>query len=316
MRQRSMTLANVGLVLLLLVDVLLLGAVLRFPGGLNASGAAATDPTSRPPVAATSAPVPASPTPETSTMPVQSAVVPLRTSVTAVDADVAWRFTVGSCVTGGAAVAVTVDGGRTWRDRPAPYPQISRVEPKDANSAFVVGADERCEMGVRTTTSAGVTWSAPGPVSDTWARDAKDPARVRAPAGRTGAPCGTVTVVDLARTAATSAQVLCADGSIHETSDGGRSWPSAGQVAGGLALDNRQDQSGTTAYVVAIGSGCSGLSVSTVIRGETKQLGCVDVPASPPAGAVALSVVADQGWLVVDKDTWRSRDALRTWTRA
>lgn len=87
-------------------------------------------------------------------------------------------------------------------------------------------------------------------------------------------------------------------------------------MAGGLALDNRQDQSGTTAHVVAIGSGCSGLSVSTVIRGETKQLGCVDVPASPPAGAVALSVVADQGWLVVDKDTWRSRDGLRTWTRA
>ncbi len=176
MRQRSTALANVGLVLLLLVDVLLLGAVLRFPGGLNASGAPATEPTSRPPVAATSAPVPASPTPETSTMPVQSAVVPLRTSVTTVDADVAWRVTVGSCVTGGGAVAVTSDGGRTWRDRPAPYPQISRVEATDASSAFVVGADERCEMGVRTTTSSGVTWSAPGPVSDTWARDAKDPA--------------------------------------------------------------------------------------------------------------------------------------------
>jgi len=267
----------VGLVLLLLVDVLLLGAVLRFPGSLDASGAPATEPTSRPPVAATNDGVPTVPARGPSTTSVQRtvvpSVVPLRTSVTAVDADVAWRVTVGSCVTGGGAVAVTVDGGRTWRDRPAPYPQISRVEPKDASSAFVVGADEQCEMGVRTTTSAGVTWSAPVSVSDAWVRDAKDPARVRAPAGRTDAPCGTVSVLDLACTAATSAQVLCADGSIHETSDGGHSWPSAGQVAGGLALDNRQDQSGTTAYVVAIGSGCSGLSVSTVIRGRPSSWG-------------------------------------------
>ena len=152
---------------------------------------------------------------------------------------------------------------------------ITRVQATDATKGFVVGADAACSMGVRTTTDGGATWPGTGSLADTLARDAKDPTKVRAPGGRTVAPCGTVPVVDLARNSERGAQVLCADGSLRTSTDDGATWPETGKVTSGLALDGKLVGSTVTAYVAWSRPGCEGVQVSTVADGKVGDLGCV-----------------------------------------
>ena len=128
--------------------------------------------------------------------PAAASATPLTRIITAVDGTTAWRATTGSCLASGAALSFTSNGGRTWQNAKTPYPVVTRVQPTDAARAFVVGGDPNCVMGVRTTVDSGTTWTGTGPgnLSETLARDTKDPTKVRAPGGRTVAPCGTLTV--------------------------------------------------------------------------------------------------------------------------
>jgi len=314
MERRGGTASTVGLIVLLLADLALVGATLRIPGPTTAGPTVSS--TATPALIATTAERPVLPGTGTSATTVAAKPSPVTISLAAVDANIAWRASMGSCGSGGSALEVTNDGGRTWRNRVAPFPVLTRIQPTDASKAFVAGANEGCEMAVRTTTDSGFTWSAPGSVVETWSRDAKDPARVRTPGGRTAAPCGTSVVIDLARTSSTTAQALCVDGTIHDTTDAGRTWPGTARAVGGLALDNRQNGPATTAYVVVVRSGCDGLRVIEVVPGGGRDLGCASLQGTPPPGTVAVSVVGDVGWLVAGGDTWKSMDGLRTWSRA
>jgi hypothetical protein len=244
--------------------------------------------------------------------------VPLTVVMSAVDGTLAWRATVGTCGSGGATVQITTDGGKTWRNRTSPYPVITRIQATDATKGFVVGADEACAMGVRSTTDGATTWPGTGSLADTLARDATDPTKVRAPGNRTVAPCGTTQVVDLARNSANGAEALCADGSIRSSGDDGRTWPEAGRVTSALALDSKLVGSTVTAYVAWTKEGCEGVQVSTVVNSQVSDLGCAPAEAGDVVpGKVALAAPnQDTGWLVVGTTTWRSSDGLKTWSKA
>ena len=251
--------------------------------------------------------------------PVAPPAIPLTRIITAVDGDTAWRGTTGTCSTSGAALAVTSDGGRTWQNTKTPYPVVTRVQPTDAPRAFVAGADPDCVMGVRSTTDTGTTWigTGPGSLSETLTRDAKDPTRVRAPGGRTAAPCGTLVVIDLARSSTTGAQALCADGTLRTSADDGRTWPQSGQVNGALAIDSKIVGGNVTAFVVTTTQGCAGLRLKSVVNDVVIDLGCAEIASTPTPGTVALSVPnPDTGWLLVGAETWRSDDGLKTWARS
>jgi hypothetical protein len=244
--------------------------------------------------------------------------VPLTVVVSAVDGNLAWRATVGTCGSGGATVQITSDGGKTWRTRTSPYPVITRIQATDATKGFVVGADEACAMGVRSTTDGATTWPGTGSLADTLARDASDPTKVRAPGSRTLAPCGTTQVVDLARNSANGAEALCADGSFRSSGDDGRTWPEAGRVTSALAMDSKLVGSTVTAYVAWTKEGCEGVQVSTVVNSQVTDLGCAPVTAAEVVpGKVALAAPnPNTGWLVVGSTTWRSSDGLKTWSKA
>lgn len=321
MERRKRLAATLGLVALVLVDIALVFAALRITGRSSAAEVPSSDgtvgPTSAPAVT-TATPVPVTSTTAPDAGPTNIPGVPLTVVMSAVDGTLAWRATVGTCGSGGATVQITTDGGKTWRNRTSPYPVITRIQATDATKGFVVGADEACAMGVRSTTDGATTWPGTGSLADTLARDASDPTKVRAPGNRTVAPCGTTQVVDLARNSANGAEALCADGSIRSSGDDGRTWPEAGRVTSALALDSKLVGSTVTAYVAWTKEGCEGVQVSTVVNSQVADLGCAPADAADVVpGKVALAAPnQDTGWLVVGTTTWRSSDGLKTWSKA
>jgi hypothetical protein len=325
MERRRRLAATLGLLVLVLVDVALVVGALRLSGRSSAAETPASEST-----ATQAAPAPARPTQSTApttpavttqttapdTGPTNTPGVPLTVAVSAVDASTAWRVTVGSCSSGGAAVQISTDGGKGWRNRTSPYPVITRIQATDASKGFVVGADNACTMGVRTSTDGGATWPGTGSLDNTIARDTKDPTKLRAPGGRTVAPCGTEPVVDLARNSPNGTEVLCAGGTIRSSTDDGSSWPEAGRVTSGLALDSKLVGTNVTGFVAWTKEACEGVQLSSVVGGKVSDLGCAHATDAAP-GQVALSVPNPTiGWLVVGGATWRSTDGLKTWSKA
>lgn len=322
MVRRRRLAATLGLVALVLVDIVLVIGALRITSRSSAAETPLTDVTSGPNAtsapASTTAPVAQETTATTSPDAGSTSIpgAPLAVMVSAVDGSLAWRATAGTCSAGGATVQTSTDGGKTWRDRTSPYPVVTRLQGSDANKAFVVGADGSCSMGVRSTTDGGGSWPGTGSLSDTLARDAADPTKVRAPGGRTVAPCGATQVVDLARNATQGAQVLCADGTIHSSGDDGQTWPEAGRVTSALALDSKLLGNVVTAYVAWTKEGCEGVQVSTVVNGQVSDLGCAPADDAAPGKVALAAPKPDTGWLVVGTTTWRSSDGLKTWSKA
>jgi hypothetical protein len=321
MERRKRLWATLGLIALVLVDVALVFAALRISGRSPANETPTASVTTDAPAPGTTTSAPPETTAPTvaptTSAPPSPAGVPLATIVVAVDGNIAWRATAGNCSAGGAAVQISTDGGRNWRPRTSPYAVITRLQPDNATKAFAVGADGNCSMGVRATTDGGATWPGTTPaLADTLARDAKDATKVRAPGGRTVAPCGTVAVVDLARNSTSGAQVLCADGKVLSSSDDGRTWTPAATVPSSYALDSRTIDNAVTAFVARAKDGCAGVQVSSVINGQLADLGCAVIGDAVAPGQVALSAPdPNSGWLVVGSTTWRSSDGLKTWSR-
>jgi hypothetical protein len=326
MERRRRLAATLGLVALVIIDAALVFAALRITSRSSAAETPLTQVTAGPttsepaPTATETTPTPtgqASPTTTPASGGTNAPGVPTSVVLSAVNGDVAWRATVGSCGPGGAAIHVTTDGGKTWRSRTSPFPVVTRISATDATKGFVVGAEAPCSMGVRTTTDAGGTWPGTAPLSDTLARDAKDPTKIHAPGDRTVAPCDAAPVVDLARSSTTTAQVLCGDGRIRSSTDDGISWSDSGKVTSGLALDSRSVGSAVTTYVAWTKSGCDGVQVSKVVEGQVTDLGCAPTGVEGGPGKVALAApTPDNGWLVVGGSTWRSSDGLKTWAKA
>jgi hypothetical protein len=231
---------------------------------------------------------------------------------------VAWRIGVGSCDRGGASVAVTTDGGGTWTDGTTPFSTIVRGKATSGRSAFVIGAGSGsgsgCAPAYASTGNGGGTWSAAGLLDRAWYRDPARPAVVHAPGPATSSPCGRGDVLDLAVISYSRADVLCAGGAVRTTSTTGASWSQVGRVRGAVALAVPV-ASPSLSYVAVLGeAGCSGVSIQRL--GQRKPLSCVTVASTGPPGAVALAVVDGGGWLAVDTRTWRSTDALATWSAA
>ena len=312
--------ATFGLLALVVLDIALVVAALRVSGPTTGAATPLPDGTAAPAAPPFNAmPSGASPEPTSTTSsptsPSAEPAVPLTVVLSAVDGSTAWRATVGTCASGGAAIQITTDGGRTWRNRTSPFPVVTRVQATDASRGFAVGASDTCEMAVRNTTDGGGAWHA-GNLADTIARDAKDPTKVRA-SGRTVVPCNTVAVVDVARNSTNGAQALCADGFLRSSTDDGQSWTEGGKVEGALALDSRLVGGTVTTYVARTKETCEGVAVGSVVNGTTTDLGCAATGSRPEPGTVTLAAPTGQvGWLLVAGETWRSSDGLQSWTKA
>jgi len=230
----------------------------------------------------------------------------------AVDTLRAWRVRVGSCSAGGATVAATTDGGKTWANAKAPLRTVVRVRLVDAQSAFVIGADASCVAELKNTTDGGGTWESAIDVGRAWFRDPKDPRVVGAPGPSTSQPCGARAVVDLAALSTGNARVLCADGQVRSTSNSGSTWTDLGRAAGAVALAVPLANLAQTYVAVLNAADCAGVQVRRV--DQRIATACVVTAAPRDQGQVALSLVDGGGWLTVGDKTMRSTDNLVTWS--
>jgi len=315
----SSRLATTGLVVLVALNVVLVGIALRsnHTSGIDTSPLS----TATASIDSTGAPVSPSSTPSTpsvtsSTTATATAATalaaPLRIMLVAIDDQRAWRVRAGSCSAGGATLASTTDGGRTWGDAKAPLRTIVRVRPTDSQAAFVVGAGSRCAAELQSTTDGGATWGSTSAVGNAWFRDPKDPRVLGAPGPSTSQPCGKRAVVDLAVLSAGTARVLCADGLVRSTTDTGSSWTDSGKDTGAVALAVLSANPAQT-YVARLDApDCAGVQVLRV--DQRVATSCIKTAVPKDPGQIALSLVNGGGWLAVGDKTMRSTDNLVTWS--
>jgi len=294
-------LALVGLLALLVVDLLLVALAFR----PDAAGAVAQ---ASPPVS--------SPTTSTSTTTASASAgaTPVAEVIAAVDGKRAWRGTLGSCRDGGASLEVTTDGGRTWTKQDAPVPALGRVQPVDAERGFVIGAKgAACSVGEYATDDDAASWRGPRSVDGGWSRLPGKDQEVITPERPDARPCGSTTVLDLARVSATRAVVLCADGRLVRSTDGGATWTTLATVEGALAVGARVDGSAPAVFIARATDDCAGVEVAKVSGTAASKVACVKTSLGGAAGKVSISVVDEGGWLAVADATWRSDASLETW---
>ena len=316
--------STAGLVAFLLVDLVLVYLALR-PPAVGTAPATQSGVRTSAPLDTVGAPAPgpdgtASPTPSTTATGSsvgQRSPRPVRVLLAALDLEVAWRATVGTCGAGGATLAISVDGGATWGDVAAPSATVSRIQPLDRDRGFVVGGVEGCAQDQFTTVDGGRTWAGPTALVGGWARKLDRPNEVTTPQSPAAEPCDGDAVIDLSRTSAEQAEALCSDGGVRVTDDGGVSWRDAGRAPGALALANRLEGGVLATYVARDGvEGCEGVQVASVTQGaDPAEVACIP-SVRATGGDVAISVAGDAGWLVVDDRTWVSGAGLTVWEEA
>lgn len=303
--------ATIGLGAFLLADIVLVALALR-PPPVNTDLEASPASTARPAATARDTGTTAAPT-NTATTQAASAA-PVQRMIVGVDADNAWRATMGTCEAGGSLVQVTVDGGKTWTKGSSPSKAVARIQPLGGGVGFVYAAGPGCSLEEWTTRDNSATWTGPKAIVGGWTRQVAQNTEVATPNDPAATPCGKVAVLDLSRTSAEQAEALCANGKVLVTNNGGTSWADSGSAPGAVALSNRLEGSVLTTYAAQLTSSCAGVQVVKVIQGRAAApVACVETETAPEAGQVGISAAATAGWLVVGDEVWTSGADLTTW---
>lgn len=312
--------ATIGLGAFLLADIVLVALALR-PPPVNTDvsvSPAGTAGTARPAATATrsagtTTTSEAAPT-TTATTTEATDLVPVQRMIVGVDADNAWRATMGTCDAGGSVVQVTVDGGKTWTKGTTPSKAVARIQPLEDGVGFVYAAGPDCALEEWTTRDNSATWVGPRAIVGGWTRQIAQASQVVTPNDPAATPCGKVAVLDLSRTSAEQAEALCANGKVLVTNNGGTSWADSGSAPGALALSNRLEGTVLTTYAAQVAPSCAGVQIVKVIQGRAAaRVACVLTETTPEPGQVGISAAPTAGWLVVGDETWTSGADLETW---
>lgn len=226
-----------------------------------------------------------------------------------VDEQTAWRATLASCNQGESQVERTTNGGETWTPLESGVDSIVRLRATDAQSAFVVGAGTGCETALAVTSDSGVTWArADASLSTAWYLAPTDRSVVVGPAGQLPVPCPSG-AVDLAATSSSAGAVLCVDGSLAVSDDGGASWRTTTAVPGARAFTQTGD-----GYLVATYEGeCQEWSLYAITAdGQPSDQVWSCAPGSLSA-QVGLSVLGTDVWLWAGEELAVSNDQGVTW---
>jgi photosystem II stability/assembly factor-like uncharacterized protein len=222
----------------------------------------------------------------------------------------------GSCTKGGAAVQLTSNGGRTWRNLKTPVRMVLRLRWTGARSGWLVGANADCRPVMFRTIDTGRTWSRERSTRGAWHLLA-DPRvrRLHAPYRDVASPCAArVGLVDLAPVSLSTAVALCADGRTYRTTDGGGRWQRRGDVRNALAIGFGTDAAGFA--VVPGGGRCIGLQVlASADAGRTwRPSGCVPGARGPVVGLDFADPV--NGIFATGSTVYRTKNRGVTWSSA
>jgi photosystem II stability/assembly factor-like uncharacterized protein len=222
------------------------------------------------------------------------------------NADAAVRAVAGDCSPGDAVIELTTDGGSSWVPVSTPADQVLRVTWAAEDDLWLIGGDAP-ECGPQFTRSAdeGATWEAPSGTDGAWhLLPARDATQVHAPEADVGSPCAPGATIELESVSADEAFVLCDDGDVQSTGDGGESWTSVGGARGAVALGLT---GGTPVLARPGGDGCDGLSVGPLGSDEPV---CVE---GAPSRRVAVAFAGEAGVLLAGTGVWTTSDAGASW---
>jgi len=225
----------------------------------------------------------------------------------ALGSDTVVRAEAGRCGGGDQArVAVARPGATAWRALPVASDLVGvlAVRAESRDDLLVIGVDGECRISGYAGTAGRRDW-AQVPAQDEWYLDVTQrPAEVHAPGGPVDVPC-----MPTALSALDAVRVLCEDGALLGTGDGGQTWAALGRVENasamafegpsrGIALAERDDCPVT---VLVTTNGGAGWEATTCLGGETGR-------------AVALR--GETAVAVIDDVLWRSADGGETWERS
>ena len=204
--------------------------------------------------------------------------------------------TVEVSTNGGASFTVADIGGLT---------SVLGLTATRAGTMVVVGTDPVCEPAVYSSTDGGKTWqSAPG-TGDEWHLAPASSTQVHGPGGSATPGCD---VAALSPVNGATARVLCTDGTVLGTSDGGQGWDALGMLEGAVALDFTD---AATAWAVAETDECATAIYQTVDAGiDWDQRGCLDDGAAAAVTATAAQVTVQAGDTLMtstdEGETWET----------
>jgi len=300
---RRNVVATGALAALLLTDVTLVALALR--GRVSASDA---------PAAPTATAVQGTPQPMPSVTPnKRRRVKPEPQPAPVLDltaSGVALRAPRGDCRTRRAEATLSTDGGKTWRTVRVPLRGLLRVSVTSATDAWVVGLNDRCSPALARTRDGGRTW-ARHHTGGTWHVLPGPRARhLHAGHRNVASPCPPGALDHIAVVEFSAAVAVCADGRMHATRDGGRSWNRRGTVPKGAQVSFDADRG----FAAAHSRSCPGVAVLASTDGgrHWRARGCVN-GAKPPAAVVFSN--ASRGLLVTGDHAYATRNGGRSWAR-
>jgi photosystem II stability/assembly factor-like uncharacterized protein len=237
-----------------------------------------------------------------------------------VDSTIAFLAVPGDC-RGTSTLERTTDGGKNWTPVSPPVPEILGLDPKSAESLHLLGADRDCGVGSYSTGDVGKQWLGPEPVTGQWYRRPDTTQQIVTPSGGAPNPCADSNrdVISIAPVDNKTAFVLCVDGAVESTTDGGKTWTNPATVDGAVALAWADANQG---WLLTIDrTECPGLQVRVSVNaGQTwTSGGCVGglglVTASSQRPSIAFADLED-GMVTVGGKTLVTTDGGMTWVPA
>lgn len=228
------------------------------------------------------------------------------------DGSLGVRAHVGECSTPG-TVEFSTDGGQSWSPSTAfettTATQVLRILPGNGGTTFIVALNEECTPQIYSTADNGSTWNGPLSAVGTWYLDPATPSTLGAPGGAKAIACE---ALGLSPVTDREVGVLCADGSVLTTADGGTTWSNSQPVEGIMALAySRQNLLG----VVNGDELCAGLKlIELAIDDDVEEISCVEIgPETVAAGEIALAESGNSLILWAGENQYFSIDGGQTW---
>ncbi len=293
------TMGLLALVLLIAVDFVLVAFAIQNPTTSTAAGR--TDP-----IPAASASATASPSPGSSTARSGAALIASLRGGTALVA------IPGTCADGGSSITVTTDAAKSWTKVDSPAAVVGSAVVTDTNAAAVVGAGPDCEGPQLFRSTGGLgNWQSSISPTENWYLLPRGRGEIAGPGGLNPSPCDATAA--LLPTLTDRADVLCTDGAVQQSDDGGATWTQRGRIAGARALAGTP---GGRLFALGSAEGCQGAQLSTSEDGGATWKPTTCATEAKLAGAVGLAA-DDRDLLAIATDqAYVSTDAGATLTAA
>lgn len=244
--------------------------------------------------------------------PVEHIELVAQSRLVALDGSLGVRAYVGECSSPG-SIEFSTDGGQTWGPSTAfeatTATQVLRILPANGGTTFVVALNEACTPQIYSTADNGNTWNGPLSAVGTWYLNPATPSTLGAPGGARTIACE---ALGLSLVTDREAGVLCADGSLLTTTDGGTTWSNPQPVEGITALAySRQN-------LLAVATGdetCSGLQLMDLGTNDgIEEISCVEIaPETVTTGEISLAESGNSLILWAGENQYLSMDGGQTW---